>query len=160
MVTRLYLSHQSQAQIAERLGVTQQTISLDLKAIQREWKEEREHDLDIAKARELARIDKIEIMYLREWQKSRRRRARGIDGTNTVYKTMLGDPRYLAGVQWCIDKRCKLLGLDAPARQELSGPGGKPIEYTERPFADVSDDELYRLISEHKDGVATSQIPD
>lgn len=27
-----------------------------------------------------------------------------------------GDPRYLAGVQWCIDKRCKLLGLDAPTR--------------------------------------------
>lgn len=27
-----------------------------------------------------------------------------------------GDPRFLAGIQWCIDRRAKLLGLDAPTK--------------------------------------------
>lgn len=27
-----------------------------------------------------------------------------------------GDTKFLAGVQWCIDRRCKLLGLDAPSK--------------------------------------------
>lgn len=27
-----------------------------------------------------------------------------------------GDTKFLAGVQWCIERRCKLLGLDAPSK--------------------------------------------
>lgn len=34
----------------------------------------------------------------------------------------LGDPRYLDGIQWCIDKRCELLGLNAPLRVESNMP--------------------------------------
>jgi hypothetical protein len=35
--------------------------------------------------------------------------------TRKIVKTC-GDPRFLAGVQWCIDRRAKMLGLDAPSR--------------------------------------------
>lgn len=31
-----------------------------------------------------------------------------------------GNPQFLAGVQWCIERRCKLLGLDAPEKSELT----------------------------------------
>jgi hypothetical protein len=35
--------------------------------------------------------------------------------TRKIVKTC-GDPRFLNGVQWCIDRRAKLLGLDAPSK--------------------------------------------
>ncbi len=31
-----------------------------------------------------------------------------------------GNPAYLSGVQWCIDRRCKLLGLDAPIKAQIN----------------------------------------
>src|SRR5262249_24223213 len=41
-----------------------------------------------------------------------------------------GDPRYLAGVQSCIEQRCKLLGLNAPVETRLTGQDGGPIQLT------------------------------
>jgi hypothetical protein len=35
--------------------------------------------------------------------------------TRKITKTS-GDPRYLQGIQWCIDRRAKMLGLDAPSK--------------------------------------------
>ncbi|MHC4984512.1 MAG: hypothetical protein ACYTF6_15275, partial [Planctomycetota bacterium] len=35
-------------------------------------------------------------------------------------KGQAGDPRFLAGVQWCIERRCKILGLDAPTKAQAS----------------------------------------
>lgn len=40
----------------------------------------------------------------------------------------MGDPRYLAGVQWCIEIRCKLLGIEAPKRVDVTSAGEK-IEF-------------------------------
>ena len=37
-----------------------------------------------------------------------------------VKDRLVGDPRFLAGVQWCIDKRCKIMGLDAPQLVEVT----------------------------------------
>ena len=34
---------------------------------------------------------------------------------------LIGDHRFLEGVQWCINKRCELLGLDAPLQLQHSG---------------------------------------
>lgn len=38
-----------------------------------------------------------------------------------------GNPAWLQGIQWCINKRCEIMGLNAPRRVEASGPGGGPI---------------------------------
>ena len=35
-----------------------------------------------------------------------------------------GDPRYLAGVQWCVEQRCKILGLNAPQKVAPTDPTG------------------------------------
>ena len=40
-------------------------------------------------------------------------------GTSTT-KDRFGDPRYLDKIAWCIDKRCKILGLDEPTRLAIS----------------------------------------
>ena len=50
--------------------------------------------------------------------------------TESIEKTSMGqagDPRFLAGVQWCIERRCKIIGIDAPTKSELTGAGGKPL---------------------------------
>jgi hypothetical protein len=39
-----------------------------------------------------------------------------------------GNPAFLAGVMSCIERRCKLLGLDAPAKAELTGKDGGPVQ--------------------------------
>jgi hypothetical protein len=41
-----------------------------------------------------------------------------------------GNPAFLAGVQWCVTRRCALLGLDAPQRSELTGKGGRALPAT------------------------------
>lgn len=99
---RLYLRGATQAEIAAKQGVVQQQISKDLKVIQRRWQQSALVDMQAAKARELARIDHLERVYWEAWEK-----------TSGYYA--------LAGVQWCIERRCKIFGLDAVNRVELSG---------------------------------------
>jgi hypothetical protein len=38
-----------------------------------------------------------------------------------------GNPEFLKGVQWCINKRCEILGFDAPKKNVLSGEDGQPF---------------------------------
>jgi hypothetical protein len=33
----------------------------------------------------------------------------------------------LQGVGWCIERRCKLIGIDAPQKQEVTGKDGGPL---------------------------------
>lgn len=129
-----YLKGKTQAEIAVELGVSQQAISDDLKLLQKRWQAASLMDLDEAKARELAKIDELERVYWAEWLVSKQEK----QVTQTAKKagraeamvrkeTRDGNPAYLAGVQWCIDRRCKLLGLDAPERTELTGKDGVPL---------------------------------
>jgi len=39
-----------------------------------------------------------------------------------------GDPRFLTGVQWCVEQRCKMLGLLAAVKNEHMGEGGGPVQ--------------------------------
>lgn len=99
----------------------------DLKLILAEWVEHRERDFDQAAARELEKVNHLERTAWEAWERSV-----GIRQTRTVEnktdsdgesnreqireEDLNGDPRYLQAVQWCIAKRCELLGLDAPLR--------------------------------------------
>lgn len=137
----MYLRGKTQADIADALGVTQQQISYDLKAIQQQWREDTTIDLDEAKQRELARIDLLEREYWDAWERScdefkvktiRAKGANAEDAKNSAEQTMRteprnGDPRFLAGVQWCISERSKLLGIYAPTRQEVTGANGDAL---------------------------------
>lgn len=129
----LYLQGWLQAQIAGELDVNQSTVSRDLKALQKEWLQSALVDFDEAKSQELAKVDRLEREYWNEWVRSR------LDKGSTLSETVvgdkgskrqkaqvrkegrLGDPRYLQGVQWCIERRCKILGIDAPIKTDMSG---------------------------------------
>ena len=132
-VGKLYLSGMTQPAIARELGVSQPTVSRDMKVLRDEWLASALIDVNAAKAKELAKIDNLEIEYWEAWRRSigehiqEVTKAKGpakgspTDIEKVVRKnTLVGDPRFLQGIQWCIDKRCKILGLDSPQLVELS----------------------------------------
>ena len=135
-ISDLYLQGMLQSEIAEQLELGQATVSRDLKALRGEWLASALVDFDEAKAKELAKVDRLEREYWRGWLRScedaetlRQEGSKG-EGIGKIVKTakgQAGDPRFLAGVQWCIDKRCKILGLDAPIRKDVTS-GGEPIQ--------------------------------
>jgi transposase len=163
-ITRLYLQGRTQRDIAEVVGVSQGQVNHDLKLIQQRWRESSIMDMNEAKQRELARLDELEREYWAAWEQSKNERTRArqeSDGKskdgkpNVVRATMEreqrdGNPAFLAGVMSCIERRCKLLGLDAPVKSELTGKDGGPIktEAANKPdLSKLSLDELLQLRS-------------
>lgn len=153
-ITAMYLQGRTQAEIAAMLGVSQQQISLDLATVQRRWRTDTAINLDEAKQKELARIDNLERTYWDAWQHSSGEHVKtrtehlvpaldaeseGSEGEEKVEKKpillkritdtedLVGAPAFLAGVMSCIERRCKLLGLDAPTKVAPTTPeGDKP----------------------------------
>jgi len=139
----LYLQGCLQADIAEKVGVSQATVSRDLKALHKKWLASASRDFATAKAKEIAKIDHLERTYYAAWerscedaktitqkQKGKAAKRKDQDGefiaerpaeVSKISKEQAGDPRFLQGVQWCIDKRCKIWGVDAPVKVEHSG---------------------------------------
>lgn len=131
-----YLKGKLQQEIAEHLAsirdytLTQQQISADLKAIRKRWQASAIRDFDELKAQELAKVDHLELTYWDSWERSK------VSSPKDVHKVIqdftIGDPRFLTGVQWCINKRCEILGIDAPAKFAPTDPTGrKPYQLTE-----------------------------
>lgn len=122
-IARMYLQGMLQSEIGEQLGLSQSTISNDLKVIQKEWFTERINDINERKMMELKKVDNLEIEYWDAWKRSQENAETRITeiGIRSEKETVkeegqVGNPSFLQGVQWCINKRCQLLGLDAPGR--------------------------------------------
>ena len=139
-IAEAYLRGVPQYQIALDRGLTETTVSRDLAWLHAQWAARYADALDAHKAAELAKIDALERTYWQEWEASRTEHKRttqhaeaGTQGQPTPKRATVtterrdGNPAYLAGVQWCIERRCKLLGLDAPARAEVTGKDGAPL---------------------------------
>jgi hypothetical protein len=116
--------------------LSHQTISKDVVEILKRWRATAAAEISEAKAAELLRINQLEREAWMAWERSKedaQRRKSVRTGGDTPDRVELnvegqcGDPRYLQQVQWCIERRCKLLGLDAPTKQEVGGLGGGPI---------------------------------
>jgi hypothetical protein len=131
-IADLYLQGWIQSAIGEELKLAQSTISRDLRALYKQWQESALVDFDKAKAEELAKVDRLEREYWAAWRRScedaETVKQRGVESGDKkskeavkITKGQAGDPRFLAGVQWCIERRCKILGLDAPEQKELRG---------------------------------------
>ena len=153
-IANLYLQGWLQADIGKELGLSQKTISRDLKALHRVWREAALVDFNEAKARELAKGDNLECIYHEAWKRSCEDKestlTEKIDATASSRSKAqirkegrVGDPRFLAGAQWCIERRCKLLGLDAPQRQEITGADGGDLSIVIRDKIEAGLDKIY-----------------
>ena len=130
-----YLRGETQASIAARLGLSQPQISRDISTIQRRWRESSLVDINEARQRELERIDALEREYWQAWeaskgeqQRSTASKAGDVARAQVVKFDSAGDPRFLAGVQWCVEQRCKMLGLLAAVKNEHTGADGGPVQ--------------------------------
>lgn len=141
-IAKMYLQGLTQAAIAEDMGMTQQMVSYDLKAIQKDWRESAIDDIGTLRGRELARIDMLEVEYWESWERSKEevtKARRSIKGDEVVAQsieraTTSGNPAFLQGIQWCIAQRCKILGLYQPTSRLIGvsetqdGDGSRQIE--------------------------------
>lgn len=129
-IADLYLKGWLQVDIAEEVGLSQTTVCRDLKALQRQWIAVTLIDFDEAKGNEIAKIDRLEREHWAAWERSCldaetvtkkgkvKKDAEKPESVEQIIqrKGQAGDPRFLAGIQWCIDRRIKLFGLDEPDR--------------------------------------------
>lgn len=149
-VSALYLARYYQHEIAAKLGIGRPTVRDDLLAIHKEWAKDSIGNRGEWIDRELAAIDRLERIYHRSWLRSLKaaetREARTVtksDGDTTQQKSKreedrCGNPQFLEGVRWCINRRIELLGLDAEKRLKIDGLDG---------YAKMTDDELDRRLA-------------
>lgn len=131
-IERLYVQGRSQREIAAMLSrerpytLSHKTIGRDIHEILARWRAEMLRGIDELKAAELARLNRMEREAWDAWERSCQIKERTLSeqkqGTAAGQRAQLtreqqtGDPRYLQIVQWCITKRCAILGLDAPTQ--------------------------------------------
>lgn len=129
-VSALYFQGIPQYQIAERLGVDAAQVTRDLQFLERLWLEGAVENRDRWKAEEIARINHMEREAYAAWERSKQEREtrtarnatrpKGAETETGLRKEQrCGDTEYLKTVQWCINKRCELRGLDAPKKAEV-----------------------------------------
>jgi len=153
LVAQWYLQCWPQAAIARELGVSQSTVSSDLKTIRRQWRESQIRDFDEAVTVELKRVDALEREAWSAWQRSQEPAEmtrvtsdpKGKRAEKTV-RQQPGDPRFLERIHRCIASRRALLGLDAPTRIAPTSPDGQESYHAHVMM------ELMRLAEQAKDG--------
>ena len=150
-VAELYLRGLTQPAIAKRLGVGLATVNRDLKKIHADWQATACEARGAWVGKELARLALVEREAWKAWRKSQqdhevisvKKTEGGIERT-VRREGQAGDSVFLRRVLDVINKRCELLGLNAPTRQEHTGPNGGPI-----PLAAVQlTDEQLEIIAE------------
>jgi hypothetical protein len=145
-----YLQGVPIADIATELSLEQKTVSSDLRWIRVIWARERAGEGTGRLELELRKIDRLEREAWDAWLRSQK----DLDATKVsrdgakekaerTLRKQTGDPRFLAVVKDCIDRRCRLLGMLATAQKKT--PGEKPLPALEVVVRDA--DELERLWS-------------
>lgn len=144
-VVTLYRGGLSQVDIGKRYGVGQSAVSTWLAQVRIHWLNSAIRNWDALKELELLEIAKTEQAAWQGWERSlkpKRTTTRESGGmlqgsnleedlvkplplpkgqpVNMVVKKEdgTGDPRFLAIVMKCIERRCAILGLDAPTKVE------------------------------------------
>lgn len=112
-------------------NLSESQMRYDIKKIRAEWVKQYLQNYDQLRAQELARINKLEKESWKAWSRSRRNKkkvtknetsmsAQGDftgtqdkDSRKEVTERTPGDKKFIEAIQWCIEQRCKILGLDA-----------------------------------------------
>jgi len=135
LIVSLYLQGHTQAQVAELAreqtgghNFTRHTVAKYVNEAIDEWKEHKSQLVDNHKAIELAKINALETTYWDAWRRSceivkntSKTKKKGDEGGRMAvaqvkedHKQGAGDPQYLRGIQWCVEMRCKILGIEVP----------------------------------------------
>jgi ECF sigma factor len=152
IISREYLKGNLQAEIASALGLSIATVKRDLATIRERWLDSALRDFDALKAEQLAKIDAVEAEAWAMWSRSCERQVRtstqeieasSHPGCNTRTDAQLGsgEPRYLQITLQCVERRSRLLGLDAPQKIAQTDSKGQDSKVQHR-IQDMSDEEI------------------
>jgi len=127
-IAHYYLQGKTQQDMADDFGVSLSTVRRHIKLLREEWKERALYDFSIAKSEELAKVDEIERIAWDQFHKSLAGKevATTMDNGTTVTEMMsrtttgTSDIKWLDKIQWCVDQRCKILGLHAPKQAVIN----------------------------------------
>tara|TARA_R100000742_G_C4277914_1_gene100193 strand:+ start:189 stop:683 length:495 start_codon:yes stop_codon:yes gene_type:complete len=111
-VAKLYCQGVSIRKMASLLGVNQSTIQKDVKVVRKLWNEHHSNNIEAHISAELAKIDYLEQRAWLAYNKSEQQ--------------LDPDPRFLAAVDKCIQRRIDLLGMGKRS-EETSGVDDRPI---------------------------------
>jgi DNA-binding MarR family transcriptional regulator len=119
-VAELTLKGHTQSEIAERLGVTQPTVSNDLKAIRAAWRQATSRDFDATFSEQVEMLSLIQREAWEAWERSKGPGHTAViqgagegepSKTRQTIKRQTGDPRFLEQLQKCLAASRALLGL-------------------------------------------------
>ncbi len=109
---KMFLNHYTQEEIAKKLGITNVQVSIDMKIIRKRWVEEQLTHYGEAMAVEIMKLNALESVFARAWDKSKLPSISYAADGSIIETESTGDIRFLQGIERCIEKRCRLLGLD------------------------------------------------
>ena len=144
-VIDLYLKGHTQREIASILNFSLGTVNSDIAAVRAEWRESRIEDYDDHRQIRAHQICRAMVAAWDAWEKSLKD-AESIKVSVTKGRTdsegnpsgdltksekqskgQTGNSSYLDLYIRCVERLCKLYGLDAPTRTEITGADGGPI---------------------------------
>ena len=132
-VARLYLRGYGVDEIASLTGLGERMVQSEITALRKGWTQRAQLDVQTATFRELDRIDALERTAHEGWMRSlgqvnvETKQATTASGGNVNRATVRtagnrdGNPVFLARMAWCVEQRCKLLGLEKPVAVEVRG---------------------------------------
>lgn len=142
-ITRLYIQGYYQSDIAKQVNISQQQVSRYINKIINEWKNSDLININEHKKKELEKLNVIESEAWQAWHNSTKEKLTKIarNKNEVTEKTVKSEDNYgnsifLKIVLDCIDKRCKILGLNAPVqasaklKAEITGPDNTIKEMT------------------------------
>ena|SRR3990167_1808225 len=162
VIAHLYSRGRRQDEIARILSedpernytLTRTSITRDIRIIQEEWVRTSVQSIDKVKARALATLDEMEREAWERSKKSKikkkaqtRTTAAGADGkagpssqaAERWEEDQNGDPRWMDILLKIVDRRCKILGIDAPVEVKWR-------DITDRvPWKELTNEQLKRI---------------
>ncbi len=154
----MYLHGASRETISSTLGIAIKTVETYIRMSHMSWRDTSGIDMDQAMGEQLAKIAEVERESWQAWKDSKRTVSIPIPQpslrqrlrSDAVRINLPGDPAFLAIVLKCIDRRCRVLGLDGPhkiditdrVRQMAIAAGMDPYEAVEEARRVI--DELHR----------------
>lgn len=123
----------NQTQLARLVGVSQQTISRDLRKVEERFQQAALEDILVAKGKDLERV---EAMIRGLWPDAQSGKWLAVDRVSRL-----------------LEFRAKVMGYEAVNRMEISGPGGGPIQTEDAaPLPTHLRDEVYLALKRAVEG--------
>jgi hypothetical protein len=132
-LSEMRLEGKFQSEMAQALGISQSQVSQELKKLDERWEKSMGNTYR-HKAREVAKVDRLERLYNEGYKRSLEDKETKVAEKITVGEVTHtkavsrqekrdGNPAFLAGAMACIEKRCALMGLAAPKRLTIETLG-------------------------------------